>query len=101
MDGIRSQLDKNKKVVIIGASFIGYECAANLVSTFKDEIDVKVIDFFNTPFERVLGKEVGGVLQTLAESNGVKFVLGQGMKKLIGSDGKVSENIFCDKIFHI
>jgi nitrite reductase/ring-hydroxylating ferredoxin subunit len=89
-EAIKAQVGEGKKVVIIGASFIGYECAANLTSTFKDKIDVNVVDFFGTPFERTLGKEVGGVLQTLAEDNGVKFTLNTGMNKIVGVDGKVS-----------
>lgn len=88
-ENIKAQVGEGKKVVVVGASFIGYECAANLVSTFKDKIEVNVVEFFSTPFERTLGKEVGGALQTLAEENGVKFTLNQGMKKLVGKDGQV------------
>lgn len=89
-EAIKQTVGEGKNVVVIGASFIGYECAANLVSTFKDKINVNVVDFFSTPFERTLGKEVGGVLQSLAEENGVKFTLQKGMSKLIGEDGKVT-----------
>lgn len=84
---IKSRLDGAKKVVIVGASFIGYECAANLASTYKGDVSVSVVDMASTPFERVLGKEVGGVLQKLAEENGVKFSLSNGIKKIVGEDG--------------
>ena len=89
-EAIKAEVGKGKKVVIVGASFVGFECAASLVSTFKTEIDVNVVDFFSTPFERALGKDVGKVMQKMGEENGVKFTLSKGVKKLIGVDGKVS-----------
>mmetsp|Transcript_24189 Transcript_24189/g.27900 ORF Transcript_24189/g.27900 Transcript_24189/m.27900 type:complete len:524 (+) Transcript_24189:1-1572(+) len=87
---IKQSIGKDKKVVIIGGSFIGFECAACLVSTFKNEIDVKVVDMNSTPFELSLGKDVGKVMQKLAEENGVQFLLQKSMKKLIGKDGEVT-----------
>lgn len=87
---IKGEIGNAKKVAVIGASFIGYECAANIVSTFKGDVEVNVIDMAKTPFERTLGKEVGGVLQKMAEDEGVKFTLGNGIKKIVGDDGKVT-----------
>lgn len=87
---MKDVLGEGKKIVVIGASFIGYECAASLVSTFKDKVSVRVVEYFNTPFERTLGKEVGGVLQSLGEENGIQFTCGHGMKQLIGKDGVVT-----------
>ena len=46
---------KDKDVVICGASFIGMELAAALVSIAKS---VTVCEFFSVPFERILGAEV-------------------------------------------
>lgn len=87
---IKGHIDNAKKVVIIGSGFIGYECAANLVATYKDEKSVNVVDAISVPFEHVLGKDVGKALKTLAEDNGVKFNLSQKLKKIVGEAGKVT-----------
>jgi len=36
-----------------------------------------------TPFSKVLGKEIGQQMQKLHESNGVKFVIGDNVKELV------------------
>jgi nitrite reductase/ring-hydroxylating ferredoxin subunit len=46
---IKAEVNDAKKVVIIGAGFIGYECAANLVSTFKGKYS-----FIRSYFCRIL-----------------------------------------------
>jgi apoptosis-inducing factor 3 len=89
-EAIKAEVGEGKKVVVVGASFIGYECAASIASTFKDKIDVTICDMISTPFELTLGKEVGGVMQKLAEENNVKFSLKKGVRKFIGKDGRVS-----------
>jgi len=63
---------EGKKVVIVGSSFIGMEVAAFVA---KKATSVTVIGMEKVPFERVLGSQVGAVLQTLHEQNGVKFML--------------------------
>ena len=87
---IQEKLGGTKKVVIAGASFIGFEAAASIAATFKGEVEVHVIDMTETAFERSLGKEVGGVLQKLGEDNGLKFHLSSGVKKIHGEDGKAT-----------
>jgi NADPH-dependent 2,4-dienoyl-CoA reductase/sulfur reductase-like enzyme/nitrite reductase/ring-hydroxylating ferredoxin subunit len=82
-----------KKVVIIGSSFIGMELAAALKKNMKVE-DVVVVGMEKVPFERVLGTEVGGVLQKMHEENGVKFRLGRTVKSFNGK-GKV-ESVVLD-----
>ena len=69
--------DKGKKIVIVGASFIGMEVAN---ATCKDN-DVTVIDMTKTPLERVLGDKVGAGIQKAIEGKGVKFHMGAGISK--------------------
>ncbi|KAG0652978.1 Apoptosis-inducing factor 1 [Hyphodiscus hymeniophilus] len=69
--------DKNKKIVIIGSSFIGME-VANAVS--KDN-DVTVVGMEKAPLERVMGEEVGKIFQKSLEKNGVKFKMNAGVEK--------------------
>jgi len=63
---------EGKTVVIIGSSFIGMEVAACIVKRVKS---VTVIGIEDVPFERVLGREVGKIMQQFHETQGVKFIL--------------------------
>ncbi|GAO15623.1 hypothetical protein UVI_02050550 [Ustilaginoidea virens] len=69
--------DKGKKVVIIGASFIGMEVAN---ATCKDNA-VTVVDASKVPLERVLGAKVGAGIQKSVEGKGVKFYMEAGVEK--------------------
>jgi len=61
-----------KDIVIVGSSFIGMETASIVVDKAKS---VSVVGMETVPFERVLGKEVGAVMQKLHEGKGVKFYM--------------------------
>eukprot|EP01125_Pyxidicula_operculata_P021563 TRINITY_DN835_c0_g1_i1.p1 TRINITY_DN835_c0_g1~~TRINITY_DN835_c0_g1_i1.p1 ORF type:complete len:573 (-),score=114.42 TRINITY_DN835_c0_g1_i1:76-1662(-) len=63
---------EGKEVVIVGSSFIGMEVAACIVKKAKS---TTVIGMEAAPFARVLGAEVGGVLQKIHEAQGIKFQL--------------------------
>jgi NADPH-dependent 2,4-dienoyl-CoA reductase/sulfur reductase-like enzyme/nitrite reductase/ring-hydroxylating ferredoxin subunit len=81
---------KAKRVVVVGASFIGLEVAASLR---KRKIEVHVVAPDSQPLGHVLGPELGGVVQKLHESQGVVFHLGRTVKRVDGSkitldDGK-------------
>ncbi|POS82699.1 hypothetical protein EPUL_006315 [Erysiphe pulchra] len=62
---------KGKKIVIIGSSFIGLEVANTVV---KDN-DTTVVGRDEAPLARIMGKEVGKLIQKAFEKNGVKFHL--------------------------
>jgi NADPH-dependent 2,4-dienoyl-CoA reductase/sulfur reductase-like enzyme len=51
-----------KNIVIIGANFIGMEMASN-IKKLHPNANVTVVESKTTPFEKVLGKEVGSALQ--------------------------------------
>jgi NADPH-dependent 2,4-dienoyl-CoA reductase/sulfur reductase-like enzyme len=79
--------DKNKKIVIIGSSFIGME-VANAVA--KDN-DVTVVGMEKVPLERVMGEEVGKIFQKQLEKSGVKFYLNAGVEKASASKSDSSK----------
>lgn len=83
---LRDSLGSTKKIVIVGASFIGLESASSIKSANKD-LDITICDVSQAPIERVLGKEVGKSVQTLHENNGIKFKLQTGLTKIEGKDG--------------
>jgi apoptosis-inducing factor 3 len=55
VNGIKNSCTNSKKLVIIGASFIGLETASSVKDFLKDKIDVTVVDVASVPYERVLG----------------------------------------------
>ena len=62
-----------KRVVVIGASFIGLETAASLRAR---KLDVHVIGPQSRPLEHVLGAELGDMVRAIHEKNGVVFHFG-------------------------
>ena len=82
-DSIIAAAKPGARGMIIGASFIGMECAASLR---KREAAVTVVAPESVPFEFTLGKEVGGMYKTLHETHGVTFALGTEVEQIEGKD---------------
>ncbi|MEP7284177.1 MAG: FAD-dependent oxidoreductase, partial [Chloroflexota bacterium] len=78
----------SKQVVIIGASFIAMEAAASLAS--GRGLTVTIVGIEAVPFERVLGRDIGLMLQKEHEDNGIQFRLNAGVKQFFGKDGVVN-----------
>ncbi len=76
-----------KQVVIIGSSFIGMEAASSLVSESRQ---VTVIAQEKVSFQRVLGPEIGAMLQKMHEEKGVKFEIEAEVTALLGDNGHVT-----------
>jgi NADPH-dependent 2,4-dienoyl-CoA reductase/sulfur reductase-like enzyme/nitrite reductase/ring-hydroxylating ferredoxin subunit len=71
-----------KRVVVLGASFIGLEVAASLRHR---GINVHLVGLEHALFERVLGPELGGLVREVHESKGVVFHLGTSVAKVDGT----------------
>jgi apoptosis-inducing factor 3 len=78
---IVSKVARAKRVVVIGASFIGLEVAASLR---KRDIAVDVVAPGHQPLERALGAEIGQFVRNLHESHGVVFHLGETVTRMDG-----------------
>lgn len=76
-----------KRVLVVGASFIGLEVAASL-RTRGISVDVVAPD--QQPLEKVMGAEVGLFIRKLHESHGVTFHLGETVKGVNGRTATLS-----------
>ncbi len=71
---IIARAGQGKRVVVVGASFIGMEAAAALRAR---KLEVHVVAPDKRPMERVLGPEMGDHIRQLHEKQGVHFHLEQ------------------------
>ncbi|SNT55440.1 Pyridine nucleotide-disulphide oxidoreductase [Streptosporangium subroseum] len=79
---LRSDLVKGRRLVVIGAGFIGAEVA----STARDlGLDVTVVETAPTPFAGALGAEMGAVVASLHGDHGVRLICGVGVRGLLGA----------------
>jgi 3-phenylpropionate/trans-cinnamate dioxygenase ferredoxin reductase subunit len=70
------------RAVLIGMGFIGAEVAASLRHL---GLDVTVVEFAETPLQRVLGPELGRVLEGLHRDHGVEMHFGTGAERFEGN----------------
>lgn len=94
MANIQAACKDAKNIVIIGASFIGSECAASLKQHYKDAVNITMVNGDDTPFKMTLGKELGAFYQKEHESNGVSIINKVFIKSAnAGEDGKTVKSV--------
>ncbi|HET9863820.1 MAG TPA: FAD-dependent oxidoreductase [Steroidobacteraceae bacterium] len=69
-----------RRVVVIGASFIGLEVAASLRAR---NLEVEVVGKERVPLERVMGTQVGQFVRQLHEEKGVRFHLEANLRAIL------------------
>ncbi|HWK64362.1 MAG TPA: FAD-dependent oxidoreductase [Rhizobiaceae bacterium] len=79
---IIARAETARRVVILGASFIGLEVAASLRAR---DLEVHVVAPEKRPMERILGSRMGDFLRMLHEENGVVFHLGDTASSMEGT----------------
>jgi 3-phenylpropionate/trans-cinnamate dioxygenase ferredoxin reductase subunit len=69
-DRIKAEATPGRKAVVVGAGFIGCEVAASLR---RLGVEVDVVETFEVPLQRVVGTEVGKVIEQIHHDEGVRF----------------------------
>ncbi|MCC6615358.1 MAG: FAD-dependent oxidoreductase [Anaerolineae bacterium] len=87
-DAIVQAVEQGKRVVVVGASFIGMEVAASLAGGRGASVSIVAPE--SVPFNRILGEEIGQMFQQEHEAHDVQFYLDDGVSALVGKNGTVS-----------
>lgn len=82
-----SDFTPGRRLVVIGAGFLGCEVAAVARTA---QLHVTVVDPLEAPMMRQLGAEIGGQIARLHQSHGVEMVLGNGVSSLQSHRGSVT-----------
>jgi apoptosis-inducing factor 3 len=85
-DAIIAAAEAGKRVVVVGASFIGMEAASSLR---ERGCEVTVVAPDKVPFEKILGAEIGKLFQKIHERKGVNFKLGTQVKNFEGAGSRI------------
>jgi NADPH-dependent 2,4-dienoyl-CoA reductase/sulfur reductase-like enzyme/nitrite reductase/ring-hydroxylating ferredoxin subunit len=85
-----------KRVVVVGASFIGLEVAASLRAR---GILVDVVAPDSQPLERIMGAEVGLFIRKLHEGHGVTFHLEQTVSRVSGRTVTLADGTYLEADF--
>ena len=83
-DRIRAAASRARRVVLVGMGFIGAELAASFRQL---GLEVTAVEYFGTVLERVLGPELGGVLEAIHRDHGVEMVFRDAAERFEG-DGR-------------
>jgi len=78
---LKAALQPGRRLVVIGAGFIGAETAA---TAHLLGLDVTVVEAMSTPLAGPLGVEMGAVLARLHADNGVALLCGVGVRRFTG-----------------
>ncbi len=80
---IRTQIAPGRKAVVVGMGFIGSEVAASLR---QSGVDVVVVERNKVPLRRVLGEEVGRVIEGVHRDHGATLIFDDTVAAFEGAD---------------
>ncbi|MEQ3553016.1 FAD-dependent oxidoreductase [Pseudonocardia nematodicida] len=89
---LRTDLVPGRRLVVVGAGFIGAEVASTAAGI---GLEVDVVEAAPVPLARALGPEMGAACGLLHERNGVRLHLGVGVARLVG-ESRVSGIVLDD-----
>ena len=92
-DALVEAAGRARRVVVVGAGWIGLETAA----AFRTHgAEVTVVEVDRAPLRRVLGDEVAAVFAALHEAHGVAFRFGTGVAEFRGTAGALESVVLTD-----
>jgi 3-phenylpropionate/trans-cinnamate dioxygenase ferredoxin reductase subunit len=86
-DAIRAEVAGAERVVLVGGSFIGCECAASITAAYGAKCSIVMQE--KETFDRQFGSVVGGFFHRVLESHGVEIHAGDELAHFQG-EGSVS-----------
>jgi 3-phenylpropionate/trans-cinnamate dioxygenase ferredoxin reductase subunit len=92
-DRISATLGEGRRIVVIGAGWIGLEVAA---AARQRGAEVTVVEMLELPLQRVLGDELGRVFADLHREHGVELRLRTGVREFRGDGGRVAAVVLAD-----
>ena len=88
LDDMLLKLKTAKKVIVIGAGFIGVEVSDELN---KKDFDVTLVELESTILSRAFDEEFGKLAEDHLRERGLNLITGNGVAEIKGKDGKVSK----------
>ncbi|MFD5552691.1 NAD(P)/FAD-dependent oxidoreductase [Streptomyces sp. NPDC127068] len=86
---LRASLESARRVVVVGAGFIGLECAAVARASGRE---VTVLEALDRPLARVVSERTAGYVTRLHQRQGTRLLFGRGVAALHGDRrGRVAE----------
>jgi 3-phenylpropionate/trans-cinnamate dioxygenase ferredoxin reductase subunit len=92
-DALLEHLPAARRVVVVGAGWIGLETAA---AARRYSADVTVVELDRAPLRRVLGDEVAAVFAQLHQAHGVSFRFETGVREFRGVGGQLGSVVLTD-----
>ena len=83
LEGMKEKLDSCKKVVVIGAGFIGVEFSDELA---KKGHEVTLVEKLPEILSLAFDEELSGRIEELLKSRGVKVITGNGISEILGEE---------------
>ena len=87
-DSIRADVEGAERVVLVGGSYIGCECAASITKAFGAQCIIVMRE--QETFDLQFGSEVGGYFHRVLEQHGVEIHGSDELDRFEGADGKVT-----------
>ncbi len=88
LDDMLAKLATTKRVVVIGAGFIGVEVSDELN---KKDFEVTLVEIEQTILSKAFDEEFGKIAEDHLRERGVNLITGKGVAEIKGEDGKVKQ----------
>jgi NADH oxidase (H2O2-forming) len=79
-----------RKILCVGAGFIGLELASLLVETHPGEHEIDVVELMDYPLPLMLDADLAGPIQRYLEDKGLNMLMGRRLSKIVSENGRVS-----------